>query len=424
MASWTCDGEPKNGKQYPNLGGAHAPHENSGPDCVVCALPKEAMNPIAKIPPTTKMSGPSGPVAKRWLLPVILVAIFSAIAGASFVAWQTLRQPSISSNESIDSGDRNASQVPIAAGALVTADDLNYPQLMSQGEKLLLAEAIHHYQTSSAKRGAAAFAAGDWEEAAREYETAVLENRNNPEAQIYWENAKARQAGNPLTIAIIVSMNRDADTAAEVLRGVAQKQKEFNQAASGRLLEVILVNEGGALAVDFAEDLTQFPDLMGVMLYGSTPDLELALKIYQNGNLAVLSPVNIDISTEDSKLRLVPPQQKSQQLLRTYLNSVSQSVIDYARTQHVTPATAIFYNSRQSYSNNQRKILARKLSVEDVLIEEIDISSPDFDAPEAVSNLIDARANTLFLALNKEDVPKAIAILAANRDAGDTLTAI
>lgn len=40
---WECDGNPKNGKAFPNSSGAHPPHENFGPDCVICGLPKEAM---------------------------------------------------------------------------------------------------------------------------------------------------------------------------------------------------------------------------------------------------------------------------------------------------------------------------------------------------------------------------------------------
>lgn len=45
MASWKCDGLPKDGKQYPNQNppGKHEPYENYGADCVMCGLPKEAI---------------------------------------------------------------------------------------------------------------------------------------------------------------------------------------------------------------------------------------------------------------------------------------------------------------------------------------------------------------------------------------------
>lgn len=45
MASWKCDGVPKDGKQYPNQNpsGRHEPYENYGADCVICGLLKEAL---------------------------------------------------------------------------------------------------------------------------------------------------------------------------------------------------------------------------------------------------------------------------------------------------------------------------------------------------------------------------------------------
>ena len=39
MSSWICDGIPKDGKEYPGLGGAHEPRENYSFDCE-CGLPK------------------------------------------------------------------------------------------------------------------------------------------------------------------------------------------------------------------------------------------------------------------------------------------------------------------------------------------------------------------------------------------------
>ena len=42
MPSWTCDGIPKDGKEYPGLGEAHEPYENYSLDCEICGLPKES----------------------------------------------------------------------------------------------------------------------------------------------------------------------------------------------------------------------------------------------------------------------------------------------------------------------------------------------------------------------------------------------
>ena len=47
--SWICDGIPKDGKEYPGLGGAHEPCKNFSTDCEICGLPKESSTP--KSPP-------------------------------------------------------------------------------------------------------------------------------------------------------------------------------------------------------------------------------------------------------------------------------------------------------------------------------------------------------------------------------------
>ena len=45
---WECDGIPKDGKNYPGLGGAHTPCINYAPDCEECGLPKESSIPKSR----------------------------------------------------------------------------------------------------------------------------------------------------------------------------------------------------------------------------------------------------------------------------------------------------------------------------------------------------------------------------------------
>ncbi len=46
--SWICDGIPKDGKEYPGLGGAHDSYVNYAPDCDECGLPRESSIPNSK----------------------------------------------------------------------------------------------------------------------------------------------------------------------------------------------------------------------------------------------------------------------------------------------------------------------------------------------------------------------------------------
>jgi len=54
QGNWICDGEPKNNNQQYNGTGPHEPEENSGGYCVICGLPREAMERslVKKVSPT------------------------------------------------------------------------------------------------------------------------------------------------------------------------------------------------------------------------------------------------------------------------------------------------------------------------------------------------------------------------------------
>jgi phosphate transport system substrate-binding protein len=60
--SWKCDGEPKNGKTYSNQNptGKHEPYENYGSSCVICGLPKEAMDNSRQLPKWVKPAAIAG----------------------------------------------------------------------------------------------------------------------------------------------------------------------------------------------------------------------------------------------------------------------------------------------------------------------------------------------------------------------------
>ena len=70
--TWICDGIPKDGKEYPDLGGPHDPRENFAPDCEECGLPRESS--IPNTPPI--------PIAT---VIIAVVALMVAIAGGAAV---------------------------------------------------------------------------------------------------------------------------------------------------------------------------------------------------------------------------------------------------------------------------------------------------------------------------------------------------
>lgn len=407
MSSWTCDGVPKDGKQYPGVS-PHTPQVNTGPDCIICGLPKEAMNPgqAGKSKPgKTVMAGSSGNGSPSWLIPVI-IAIIVLILGGGVAAFFLLQG---NNDQTINPPTPSPSPTP-------TVPTPSNGDAISRGDKLFL------QSTPNKQAGADAFAQENWPGAVTAYETAVQADANDPESRIYWQNAQAKQAGNPLTIAVAVPTSSSPDSAAEILRGVAKYQTEFNQSsASGRLLEVAIIDSSDpTTAPNVAQTVINTPDILGIVGYGIDPGSQAALQQYESAGVAVLSPLTS--SFQGSTLKTIPINEKEDELLVNYLQAVGKTLTQYAAQQQPSPKIAIFYNSDSGYSQQlQQEIINRLPEVQGNLIEQIDIISPNFDANTAVSNLQNSGANVGILALSKSKVDQAVKIAQANENNGSPL---
>ncbi|ACB50387.1 unknown [Crocosphaera subtropica ATCC 51142] len=406
MSSWTCDGVPKDGKQYPGVS-PHTPQTNTGPDCIICGLPKEAMEPSQgekQKPGKTVMAGSSGSGSPSWLIPGI-IAVIIIILGGGLAAFFLLKE----NDQSINTP--TPSPLPTETTPTPTTGES-----VSRGDKLFL------QSTPNKQAGADAFAQENWPGAVTAYATAVQGDANDPESRIYWQNAQAKQAGNPLTIAVAVPTTSSPDSAAEILRGVAKYQTEYNQSsASGRLLEVAIIDSSDpTTAPNVAQEIINTPDILGIVGYGIDPGSQAALQQYENAGVAVLSPLTS--SFQDSTLKTIPINEKEDELLVNYLQAVGKTLTQYAAQQQPSPNIAIFYNSDSGYSQQlQQEIINSLPEVQGNLIEQIDISSPDFDANSAVTNLQNSGANVGILALSQNKVSQAVEIAKANENNGSPL---
>ncbi len=406
MSSWTCDGVPKDGKQYPGVS-PHTPQVNTGPDCIICGLPKEAMEAGKQgkqKPSKTVVAGSSGSGSPSWLIPAI-IALIIIILGGGVAAFFLLK----GNEQSINPPTPPPSPTP-------TIPTPSNGESVSRGEKLFL------QATPNKQAGADAFVQENWDEAIAAYETAVQSDRNDPESRIYWQNAQAKQAGNPLTIAVAVPTSSSPDSAAEILRGVAKYQTEYNQSsASGQLLEVAIIDSSDpTTAANVAQTVINTPDILGIVGYGIDQGSQAALQQYENAGVAVLSPLTT--SFQGSTLRTIPINEKEDELLVNYLQAVGKTLTQYAAQQQPSPNIAIFYNSDSGYSQQlQQEIINSLPEVQGNLIEQIDISSPNFDANSTVSNVQNSGANVAILALSKSKVPQAVEIAKANENNGSPL---
>jgi ABC-type branched-subunit amino acid transport system substrate-binding protein len=410
MSSWICDGVPKDGNSYPNAI-AHEPYENTTPDCIICGLPKEAMQPGKKKKPVkTVYAGGSSGATPQWVLPAMIAGAILLSVGGGYGVFRLLSSSQSETKTSAGTTMTTTTTTTTSPDSLVSANATN-AQLLSQGEQILLDS------TSDKQAGATAFANRDWDGAIASYQKAVDTNPNDPEGKIYFNNAQVRKAGNPLTIAVAVPITPSPDSAKEVLRGVARYQEEFNKAVSGRQLEVVIANDAGALqAASLAQDIVNAPDVLGVIGHGIDPGSQQALRKYQSAGLAALSPLTISVTGgEQSTIKTIPIDQKANELLGNYLQAVSKTLTEYASKKHSPLSVVVFYNSDSPYSEQLKQQLAKALpQVKGKVVKEVDVAASGFDANAEMTNAKQNGANAAFFALSKNKVAQAIAIAQAN----------
>ncbi len=408
MSLWTCDGIPKDGKQYPGAF-PHNPQDNTGPDCIICGLPKEAMQQgktVTPKPGKTKVVGSgSGASSTSWLIPAVVAMLVLLIGGGLGVYWLLNSRDSTLNGGDDPPSPSPESPIPASKGESV-----------SRGEKLFLTP------SPNKQAGAQAFAQENWEEAIAAYQTAVQQNPNDPEGRIYLNNAQAQQAGNTITIAVAVPTSISADSAAEILRGVAKYQTEYNQSqASDRPLEVAIIDSSDMnTAPNVAQGIINSPDILGILGYGIDRGSQAALKQYENAGMAVLSPLTT--SFQDSTLKLIPLDKKEDELLVNYLQAVGKTLTQYAAQQQPSLAIAVFYNRDSAYSQQlQQEIINALPGVNGNLIQQIDVTSPEFDANTAIQTAQNSGANIAILALSKNKVAQAVDIAKANKNSVSSL---
>lgn len=75
MPSWTCDGIPKDGKEYPDFGGAHEPYENYSSECDICGLPEKSQGTHVEPPEDGKLN--------QYILGAVAVGILFLAGGSA-----------------------------------------------------------------------------------------------------------------------------------------------------------------------------------------------------------------------------------------------------------------------------------------------------------------------------------------------------
>lgn len=277
---------------------------------------------------------------------------------------------------------------------------------ISGGEQLLISS-----NTSPAKQqGIEALAEGNYFRAVSELEASLQQNRNDPEALIYLNNARIG-GGRSYTIATAVPIATAENSAQEILRGVAQAQNEVNQGGgiNGIPLRVVIADDANNpnQAEQVAQSLVADGQVLGVVGHFGSDVTLAASRVYEQGQLVAISPTStsIQLSTAGNFIfRTVPSDRFTANALAKYM--VGSLNLNQA---------AIFYNENSSYSRSLKDEFTTALYADGgAVVAQINLVEANFNSFNAVESATQQGAEALVLLANTETISEALQVLRVN----------
>jgi ABC-type branched-subunit amino acid transport system substrate-binding protein len=262
-------------------------------------------------------------------------------------------------------------------------------------------------------KGIERFKAGDYSLAIKLFEKAVESAPNDPEPQIYLNNAKARQKGLHLTLAAVVPVDNNPNDAKEVLRGVADAQTKFNNRGdlNGKLLEIVIANDGNDRNVAMKTVARQVADnkaVLGVIGHNSSEATSDALPIYEKAGLAMVSP-----SSTSSSL-------KSRVYFRTVPSTklLAQKFAEYTKNTLGLDKVVVCFNASKDnvYSKSAKEDFKTEFTtLRGSIVRTVDLTDSDLNAEAEIKRIVNQdRVRAVILLPGVPTSSVAISIARAN----------
>ncbi|MCC5642782.1 ABC transporter substrate-binding protein [Nostoc sp. CHAB 5824] len=278
---------------------------------------------------------------------------------------------------------------------------------ISFGEKSLIPQVV----SPNKQAGIDAIAAKKWPEAITKLQESLRDKPNDPEARIFLNNAQIRDAKS-YTIAVTVPLKNNANGSLEILRGVAQAQNQINSSKKiqGVPLKVAIASDDddSEVAKQIARALVKNPDVLGVVgHYASDVTLE-AGQIYNSEQLVAISAIStsVELSTNSKPyiFRTVPSDEVAAKKLADYMIKDMQQ-----------KKVAVFFSSESNYSKSLKSEFIKAIKPTGEVVNEFDLSDPNFSAADSVQIAISKDAKVLMLAANTDTLNQALQVVTVNK---------
>ena len=312
----------------------------------------------------------------------------------------------------LNTADENPANIVANDSPAVTIGEL------SAGDKILFEQDLNPAKQAAAK----AIAKQNYAEAESLYEQSLNQQRNDPEALIYLNNARIGDS-QAYTIAVPVPIGTEVTTAKEILRGVAQGQNEINQQGgiNNVPLKVVIVDDDNEpeTAKQVARKLAENQNILGVVGHFSSGITLATAPIYQENKLVAISPssTSVAISNQGNYIfRTVPSDRFT-----------SNALAKYFLQQLQLRKAVVVYNSQSAYSRSLQETFTTDIvSNGGEIVTEVDLAKSNFNPAEILQTAAAQDGEALVFLNDSTTVDKVFLLMQLNNRklpllAGDSL---
>lgn len=224
---------------------------------------------------------------------------------------------------------------------------------ISFGEEILFNDSRNPNRgNSTIEKGIQAFKRKHYNDATRYFNLALEEFPDNPEIQIYYNNARALAQGkDPLKIATSVPLGNNPEIAREILRGIALFQRELNEEQSKTSdfypLLVVIANDNNDpdMARGRAREFVKDKSILAVIGHNASDVSVAARDIYSQGGIVAISPTSFSDEVKGNQYiyKMVPK-------IETFAATLSEYIRE--RSNLVNPINLICYDGRSKDNFN------------------------------------------------------------------------